>query len=583
VGLTGSKALLADIALGSMPAVTGFLLIPVELYLPNQGELNYNSIVLTPYVILWVVWVLGLVLGLRLVHGRWRQRIVHGLFWFGMFLFFSDIVAPVQLGPLDGTQLRPAEPLDLTFREGLLAGLIGLAAAKVPARHVRSFGIWFVVLLTIFQPLRFLVGSAAATASNIQMKTYPQPRVVASRPNVYHLTFDAYHSLLFTEAAEKIGGFAEFDGFVFYKDNRSNYIWTGLSVASYMTGTFYESGRLWEWLRRPYETGIAEEFSEQQFVVWNYTHSRDYVHRRASHVRTNVGLMAERSLASLVSSFADLWLVRIVPNFLQDEVYHDGKGAFSRFYEAITRHPRTEPPAAVAEQEARAYYSVALARRLIEEERSRPPRGQYVYAHIYVPHPKYIMDEQCGYAPGRADLRSQTRCATRLMVDFIAELKRLGRYQESMIVIQSDHTWDLKTEIPARDRGSAERLRDNLWRVDPAVIDSLTRALLLVKPPGRASVPLEISARAAQLVDIPATIYEAVGMVPRTQPPHGRSLLSADFPADREVHVFVGYRQTDEHGRFLFLGRDFDAGELNHFSYQESGGWKRYANRLVKW
>jgi arylsulfatase A-like enzyme len=169
------------------------------------------------------------------------------------------------------------------------------------------------------------------------------------------------------------------------------------------------------------------------------------------------------------------------------------------------------------------------------------------------------------------------------MVDFIAELKRLGRYQESMIVIQSDHTWDLKTEIPARDRGSAERLRDNLWRVDPAVIDSLTRALLLVKPPGRASVPLEISARAAQLVDIPATIYEAVGMVPRTQPPHGRSLLSADFPADREVHVFVGYRQTDEHGRFLFLGRDFDAGELNHFSYQESGGWKRYANRLVKW
>jgi hypothetical protein len=274
--------------------------------------------------------------------------------------------------------------------------------------------------------------------------------------------------------------------------------------------------------------------------------------------------MVNRDLPALVSNFADLWLVRLVPNMLQDEVYYGGQGVFSRLYESLYYRPLVNPRVAVAEQGARAFYSVALARKFIEEEQIRPAKGQYVYAHIYLPHPGYVMNQQCQYSPANADYYSQTLCATRLMISFIRELKRLGRYEESTIIFQSDHTmWDINLGTSWSSMGNqrnAELLRENLWKIRPEELDSLTRSLLLIKPPGRAGVPLEVSQKPAQLVDIPATLYDLVNVTPRIRPPQGISLLASAFPSDREAHLFLGYRQRTKDGRFIFLGQDFNEG-----------------------
>lgn len=105
----------------------------------------------------------------------------------------------------------------------------------------------------------------------------------------------------------------------------------------------------------------------------------------------------------------------------------------------------------------------------------------------------------------------------------------------------------------------------------------------MIKPPGRAGVSLEVSDVPSQLIDIPASLYHLTGIVPAHRPPEGLALFGTDVPAGREVHVYLGYRQTDEHGRFRFLGRDFKSGELNHFSFRQADGWKRHANVPVTW
>lgn len=99
---TTGRAGLVDIALGSMPAVVAFLVLPVELYLRNQGELNYHMVLLVPFAALCGLWGAGLVPAVAAMRGPWRARVVHGLFWLGVFLLLSDVIALVQLGPVPG-------------------------------------------------------------------------------------------------------------------------------------------------------------------------------------------------------------------------------------------------------------------------------------------------------------------------------------------------------------------------------------------------------------------------------------------------------------------------------------------------
>lgn len=585
----------SDLLVATLPAAVLFLVLPVELYLPNQGEFDYKLIVLLPYPILLALWVLAWAAVFCFLHPSRRAAMAVGLMWAGLFLLLSDIVAPVQLRVLDGTQQQPDEPLGLTMREIALAATILLAAWKTPALWARQFGLGFAALLLVFQPIRFWHGVSPAGSFNkydAKFEPHPPPSATSSKPNLYHIIWDSYSSYAFERSLQQEGLAEEFDGFIFFKENRSNYVFTEPSVASYMTGTFYKGGRIVEWIRRRFrmDVGITDELHQQGFEVWNYVYSHYYAERRASHAATNLGMMAEANPLSLVAHFADLWLLRAVPNFLQDEVYFDGKGGLSRLAPALEPLLLERSPTVLGELASRPFYSVRLARRLIQDEKLRPAHGQYVYAHIYLPHRPYVLNENCEYAPQPgASLRTlyyrQNECATKLMIDFIRELKRLGRYEQSAIILHADHaTWEYGPE-DVRGYGAglrnADRIQDNLERRTPAEIDHGIRSLLLVKPPGRAGVPLEVSQRPTQLVDLAETVYEMQDIAPRVAPEEGQSVLSTDFPHDREIPVFLGYMQIDKNGRAIILDTDSRSGELNHFSYTSSVGWRRYPNLPV--
>lgn len=594
----------SNLLAASLPAAVLFLVLPVELYLPNQGEFDYKLMVLLPYPLFFALWVLvWAALFLFLRPGR-RTAIAAALVWCGLFLLLSDIVAPVQLSLLDGTQQQPDEPLGLTAREIALAAAILLAAWKTPRSWARQLGLSFATLLLLFQPIRVWRGASPATHYNkydAEFESHPPPTVLSSKPNLYHITWDAHDSHSFEKSLQDSEIAVELDGFIFFKENQSNYAWTAPSVASYMTGTFYKEGSMAQWAKRRLRTGagVTGELHQAGFEVWNYVPNLYHVVRWASHAATNLGMMAEGDPLVLVANFADLWLVRAVPNFLQDEVYFKGKGLFSRMVPVLGPLLWARPPAAAGEQESRLFYSVQLARRLIQEEKLRPARGQYVYAHIYLPHPPFVLNEECEYAPQADSFQKpsdfsfvttistdevtqafyrQSGCANKLMVEFIRELKRLGRYEKSAIIFHSDHTRTFE-----KIWRNADHTANNREPQSAIELDNTARALLLIKPPGRAGVPLEISERPTQLVDLPATIYDMEGITPSVLPEEGQSVLARDFPLDRESHLFLGYTQIDDWRRRITLGKDFQEGELIHFSYTPSVGWKRYPNLPVTW
>jgi hypothetical protein len=566
-----------------LPAVVLFILMPFALYLPNQSIFDSNLTLVIPYLVLAVVYFIFLIALLFFVAQPLRTIIVILLFYIGLCVCLSDIMSPVQLGELMAGRETPKEPLFLTVVEVVLAIIVILGAIKLPWKWVKRFGSIFVLLLLISEAIVVFDGLSPETSLLFTKSTKNMsnpPEKLADGGNIYHITFDAYSNVIFLESLEEMKLTEEFDGFTFFRENRANYDHTVVSVPSYMTGSFYEENdRLKEWQDLHKSSGIIKNIYDAGYEVSMYVRNRSWGHEKASHVKVHGDVLMQYESLYSYCHFADLWLLRVVPNFLQQEVYRKGKGVFTRLFEDVLGGSNT-----------RVLGSVELMRQLINDEVDRPDHGQYVYAHFYIPHSPYIINRDCVFLPpDDTTYYEQALCATRLMAEFISKLKELGRYHKSTIIVQTDHGlqgypclkntsgWTVSLEI------EKEIEAVNLRRFSSAeTIDSLTCALLLIKPPLQWGRPLVISDSPTQLADIPATLYDLLDLPVRVK--EGESFFSPDFPETREIHIFLGlYEQRDEKGKRYVFGKNLFEGEANHFSFTSGKGCKIYPNIHVRW
>jgi hypothetical protein len=401
------------------------------------------------------------------------------------------------------------------------------------------------------------------------------PEKPTDRGNIYHVTFDGYSNLVLLESLSDINLADKIDNFTFYKNTRSNYTVTEASLPSYMTGSLYEENdSLKEWMGRHKSSGIVNNVYDAGYEVSMYIPDKRWFHEKASHVKVHDDVLMWYKSLPPFCYFADLWLLRVVPNFLQQEVYREGEGIFTRLF---VREDR------LAGKNAIVFASVELMRQLINDEANRPDHAQYVYAHIYVPHHPCIMNRHCVFSPD-CSYNEQALCATRLMAELVSELKELGRYHESTIIFQSDHG---SGRIKVPDSEMSPEVKKEIETLNPrgvrvGVIESRTLALLLIKPPLQSGKPLVVSDRPIQLVDIPVTIYDLLDIPVRTK--EGDSAFSPDFPQTREIHMFAGLNiQIDEKGKEYRFGENLFEGEANHLSFTNGKGWKVYPNIPVRW
>jgi hypothetical protein len=570
---------ISDVFPAYLPAVVLFMLMPFALYLPNQEAFDNNLMLVLPYLVLAVVYFVFLI-ALSFVAQSLRTGIVILLFYIGLYLCLSDIACPVQLGTLMGGRETPQEPLFLTVVEAVLAIIVILSAIKLPWKWMNRFGSIFVLLLLIFEVITIFNEISPETSLPFIKSTKnisPPPEKLIGKGNVYHITFDGYSSISLLGSLETMSLTEEFDGFTFFKNNRANHEYTDVSIPSYMTGSFYEeNSSLKEWMGQRKSSGIIKNVYDAGYEVSMYVPNRTWVHEKASHVKVHTDVLRQhRSLASYCH-FADLWSLRVVPNYLQQEVYWEGKGIFTRLFvkEGI-----------LAGDNVHVSSSVEQMRQLINDEADRPNHGQYVYAHLLIPHPPYIMNRDCVFSPDDSDYDEQALCATRLMAEFISKLKELGRYHESTIIIQADHGIRQQPCLENTSNCTISLEFDkkvDILNLNAREIDNITHALLLIKPPLQLGKPLVISDRPTQLADIPATVYDLLHVSVRAK--EGISVFSPDFPETREIHIFIGLNaQRDKKGKRLEFGKTLVEGEANHFSFTNRESWRVYPNIHVRW
>jgi arylsulfatase A-like enzyme len=215
---------------------------------------------------------------------------------------------------------------------------------------------------------------------------------------------------------------------------------------------------------------------------------------------------------------------------------------------------------------------------LVAEEPMREPGGQYVFVHLIMPHGPYLRDNTCRYVgprePSPEAVDAQYECALATIDRINQTLSRLQRYDESLIIIHSDHGTPRAADC-ARWDGDFPYDSTVAWvNVDetpPEVVphqqlDCSSGVLFLLKRPhARAFTTSDLP---VQLIDVAPTVADFFSLEP-SQEWEGTSLLSEPEELNQRPKRFFGTR-TNTIKNLDYFAEFVDGGD----------GW-RFSRRIV--
>jgi len=414
----------------------------------------------------------------------------------------------------------------------IAAGLLTWKGKVDTAVSVASRG--FLVFFLVEALILAANGESRRISSKDRSELPPLKEAQSRRPNIYHILFDAYQTDLFEHTLTSDVR-SQLAGYQFFRENITAYASTLMSVPSVFLGRLYSPDT-------PQKAYAYEAFnSEGSFLRSLIEHGYDTsaflsvslcegAMRLFQHVRSHGEYADIKFTVDSSGEFKNLWLYAHFPAFvvrklIAEKSIEDLKGG-----QVL---PESQP-----------IYSHASFQRFLREEESLPDHNRYTFLHIMVPHPPFVLRADGSFGPPREDgslpktsMLPQAQCATNMIVQFTNVLNKLGRFNDSMIVIHADHgTWGLPAEVMSKNytRSNDYTTEGFAWAV--------SRALLLLKLPGRGALsPFRVSNAETSLLDILPTMLDAVGIQPDVTY-QGISLVRAENVPNNREREFNSYK-----------------------------------------
>ena len=363
------------------------------------------------------------------------------------------------------------------------------------------------------------------------------------RDNIVHIIADGFQADIFSEIAqesyqgESIA--ALLAGFTYFPDNLGVYPYTHMTIPAILSGELYKNQRTIPEhyahavggdtiLRRAKEAGYGVDL-----VVPAGATTTIYQHaavdnllplNNQNHVsETN---FAQRDAARLI----DLALFRSVPHFLKPLVYQDQRwllqslGARDHFFGL------------------RFFSHVSFLNEYTAgiSVTDGPPR--YKLIHVMLSHNPMVTTADCEYAGAvlpttRSNVLNQARCGLHAVLELFKQMKALGIYESSTIILMGDHgAW-----VPPKGMRPASTPDGHLQFINPAIL-ALATPMLAVKRSGETAA-LQASAAPTSVMDVPATIADAAGWQ-HSFP--GQPVFSLDGAEQRHrMFHYYGYQRSE--------------------------------------
>ncbi len=355
--------------------------------------------------------------------------------------------------------------------------------------------------------------------------------------NVYQILLDSFTLSAYREIVQTHPEL-RYDGFTLYDQFRTSQDLTAWSLPTIFSGTYYDpkTGITADaWKERSYQSGAFSYLRSSGIPAYQYTWFSQHCFEGAEHCVSSQDYRDEVLRQVSDKIIVDLTFLRILPNslraILMGSLNHKNSPTNSWDYGFSLTNVFGKGDLRSSEDEIlrEFYYSLNLFtirffEQMLVDEVQRPGTGQIVFFHSMVPHKPIARDANCDFVPKTSRTGdhkkelAQSICALRLVGWLIEQLKLLGRYDDALIIIHSDHGQASGVKI--------SQLQPAEW--PSGLVESASTGLLMVKWPGGES-SFAMSHAPAQTIDLAPTILHHFGL---DLPQHYVGMPLQEMPED---------------------------------------------------
>jgi hypothetical protein len=566
------KHALTLLSIASLGIVVIFFTFPSLLITLNWEDLADPLIYFRSSSLVALIVSLFLLILFVVFPAKISQKIALIIATYGLTAYAFDLFFPLNIGPVE----TGSEVVVQSIFPGILQIIVFIALMygllKLPFQLLKNLIPTFACVLLIFSLLPLLPSQRKEEFNKNSFKKDPtatsevSPTPVSTGPkfNIYHFIFDAYQGPWLEWSLSELNlSTKELSGFTKQNGVKTNYPDTVSSFTSFMSGTHYDSNISFrKWVENTNQSSLVTDLNTAGFNTVIYTPLKRAGFEGAKNIQFGSSVPA-----ALV---ADYWLLRSSPVILRKYVLMDGSGPFSRMGSKNILG------------DLRAYNSYRQHQSFLEEEKTRPATGQYVLVYSQIPHAPYQMNRH-GKFVGKSSYKEQLHLATNMIKDLVDMLKELDRFDNSLIIIHSDHgvgyadefyqTGDkLRDFIKIDKRTSDEIKKIDVRDMDGITLEARFSPLLLVKQRAGCSTnkpDLVVQPYLSQLLDVRSFVLA------NTAP----SSKSCAFPKSKSVDMIHGLVTQRKNGKRVTVGKNLTEGRINHYQYTDEKGFHALADR----
>lgn len=545
--MIGNKTLVASVTFATY---TLLLFAPLELYLMNREELKFPvSSFVWILLLIFVSTCAVLILVGYTLRGRLKEIYVGGVFLIGLCVYIQGNFLNLKLGIMNG------QPIDwgmykyrymFDFAVWLLVGLLLLLVYRKSSyfeKIVFYLSLFFVLiqtiaLLVLIIPL--VCDDSASNDTNYMSSDYMLE--VGTQGNILVIILDMFDDEYFKSIMDKSSDIiSKLEGFTYYNNNAGQYNTTNYSMMYILNGDRYlnEVSPFYEWINahdHTYLDDIIDDGYEVTIysVMGEYIPERIYSHIKNFSRRIQGGInISNANRGKLVLTMYRLGLCKYAPNVLKQYIWmsENNINDLSDEFDPSNRKFRD----------------------MLRENGVTTVEGKQVkFIHITGVHYPYEVDEMgedFDYDTGEWDLDAvyedgSAACNTamgvmRITEEYLEDLKQLGLYDKSDIIITADHGY----------YGNGV----------------LSNPVLLVKP-RNSKGELQVSNAPVGQSDIPATIMDFAGLNEGNK--WGESVLNIEEGDKRDRFFYQYYLcedSDDQRHRLIEYSIPYDSNNITGF------------------
>ncbi len=554
-GITGNKVLTSLLAGFTVPFV---LLISAtfSVYFSNSSEFTFALGDFAPAFILISLGVSAVItIVLLLTKGTLR----HSIFTLCAFLvtaaFIQSFVTNMtfQGMPGDGNvKLASTEKIVINFTVWVILCIVFLwfGILSKNAETGRSVMSFLLILVLVMQTVSLIPSAinyinaqseqnngTQAQKKNVYLTTDGMFEL-STKDNIVVIILDRFDDHFFKELLDSDSKYLDsLDGFTYYEDNISKYPRTYPAVTSMLTGreNDYSTTRT-QYFKEAYSTSSflpdlkANGYEINLYIPSYYTYDNaDVFGDLVSNTSAADGYTIS-SKSELISK-----LFELSSYFWAPEIFKSNSIGSSSFGEIVTLDGDAPMYDMTGSSDPEVYKSFAQTGLSTQSE-----TNTFSFLHLRGCHSPFAMDENCNLVGGNTvtSLQQTTGCF-KFISEYIEQMKELGIYENSTIIITGDHA-----EL---DSDSMEYTNENLTG-------------LLVKKSGDAGTELKISSAQVSQDNFHATIVKSAGIKASRdygkaydEIPEGETMTRTHY-----FQIYTGSERKDENLTYTITGKGTD-------------------------